>query len=137
MTLRLDIASPKEVCFSENIEMAVMPGAEGDIATQPGHVPTMLSLRPGVISIEKNGRLEPSFFVTGGFADIGPEVTMILADDVTPVSELSMDDAKMRLDKVMEVMTNVVDLDSEHEDLQRQMKIAEAELEACKNALKK
>ena len=45
-----DLVSPEKLLLSEEVEMVVVPGAEGDFGVLIGHAPLISSLRPGVIA---------------------------------------------------------------------------------------
>jgi F-type H+-transporting ATPase subunit epsilon len=50
-----------------------------------------------VISVRENGQVTERLFVAGGFAEITPERCTVLADEATPVAELSRAAAEARL----------------------------------------
>ena len=45
----------------------------------PGHAPLVTTLRPGIVTIFREGRREP-VVVIGGFAEVSPAGLMVLAD---------------------------------------------------------
>ncbi|QXM23337.1 ATP synthase F1 subunit epsilon [Elioraea tepida] len=98
-TLTLDIVSPERLLFSDAVEMAEIPAAEGDMGVLPGHAPMIVTLRGGVIRVHRGGSVTHRLFVAGGFAEVTPERCTVLADDATPVADLSIEDAKARLAK--------------------------------------
>ena len=62
------------------------------------HAPTVTTLRPGVLTVEMDGG-EEKFAVTGGFAQISPEGTTVLAEEALPVSEVTSEFLKERVEK--------------------------------------
>jgi F-type H+-transporting ATPase subunit epsilon len=44
--INLKVVSPQKVIFEKEVEMAVLPGAEGDFAAMENHSPFISSLRP-------------------------------------------------------------------------------------------
>ncbi len=97
MPIQLEIVSPARLVLSRAVEMVVMPGYEGDLAAMENHAPMIVLLRGGVIALHEGGTVTDRLFVGGGFAEITPERCTILADDATPVAELSAEDARRRL----------------------------------------
>ena len=97
MPIQLEIVSPARLVLSRAVEMVVMPGYEGDLAAMENHAPMIVLLRGGVIALHEGGTITDRLFVGGGFAEITPERCTILADDATPVAELSAEDARRRL----------------------------------------
>ncbi|MBS0960194.1 MULTISPECIES: ATP synthase F1 subunit epsilon [Acetobacter] len=136
MPVQLDIISPEKVLVSREVEMAVIPGAEGDIAAMPEHAPVMLLLRGGVVSLYENGVVTDRFFVEGGFADITADRCTVLADRAVPVSEISVDEATARLEE----LTTLWGRSDKHDDpqsidaLQAQILSARAEIDAASAA---
>jgi len=46
-TLRLEIVTPEAKAFSEDVEMVVLPGTDGELGIYPQHVPVLTTLKPG------------------------------------------------------------------------------------------
>ncbi len=97
MPITLDIVSPARLVFSRAVDMAVMPGYEGDLAAMENHAPMITLLRGGVITLTEGGAVTEKFFVGGGFAEITPTRCTILADDCVPVSAVSTASAQSGL----------------------------------------
>ncbi len=77
--LHLDFVSPESMLFSGAVEQVDLPGAEGDMGILAGHAPFVTTLRPGIVTIFRDGKREP-FVVTSGFAEVGPSGLTVLAD---------------------------------------------------------
>lgn len=88
-TFQLELVSPERLLLSRAVDMVIIPAVEGEMGVLPGHAPMIVALSGGVISVRDQGRETERLFVRGGFADIGPDLVTILADDATPVAELS------------------------------------------------
>src|SRR6201997_3151131 len=78
-TLHFEFVSPETVLFSGDVDQVDLPGAEGDLGVLPGHAPMVTLLRPGIITIIREGQREP-VVVVGGFAEMGPGGLTVLAD---------------------------------------------------------
>ncbi len=77
--LHFEFVSPESVLFSGDVDQVDLPGIEGDMGILPGHAPLVTTLRPGVVTIFREGRREP-VVVIGGFAEVGPAGLTVLAD---------------------------------------------------------
>jgi F-type H+-transporting ATPase subunit epsilon len=77
--LHLEFVSPENVLFSGDVDQVDLPGSEGDLGVLPGHAPMVTTLRPGVVTIFRDGRRE-SVVVVGGLAEMGPAGLTVLAD---------------------------------------------------------
>lgn len=131
MPLRAEIVSPQKRHLNQEVDMAVVPGTEGDIAAMPGRAPVMLQLRGGVVTLYLNGKVLQRSFVSGGFVDMTADHCTILADSVRALEDLSVDDARESLAELEAQWTNL----GTHEDkkrakLAREIQAVRAEIEA-------
>ena len=88
-TISLDLVSPENLIFNDEVGMIIVPGKDGDIGVLPGHSKVMSSLRPGRVMVygeDKN--LLKTFFVSGGFVEINPEKCIVLAESVDEINTL-------------------------------------------------
>ena len=96
-TFNLELVSPEKLLLSRPVEMVTIPAWEGEMGILPKHAPMIVALRGGLIKVREGGRDTESLFVAGGFAEITPDRVTVLADEATPVAELSRADAEGRL----------------------------------------
>jgi F-type H+-transporting ATPase subunit epsilon len=96
-TFQLELVSPERLLLSRPVDMAVIPAAEGEMGVLPGHSPMIVTLRGGVITVTENGQVTDRLFVAGGFAEVTPERCTVLADEATPVAQLSKAEAEQRV----------------------------------------
>ena len=78
-TLRLEIVTPLEKAYSEDVQRVVIPGTEGEMGIYPQHIPVMTEIKPGVLRILKDG-VETDFAVGEGFAEITQTHVTVLTD---------------------------------------------------------
>lgn len=104
-TLKLELVSPERLLLSEQVEMVLVPGAEGVFGVLPLHAPTISTLKPGFVQVYKGGVVVDSYFVTGGFAEVTPTTCTVLVDEAIPQASLTRElaaqrvaEAKARLD---------------------------------------
>ena len=83
-----ELVSPEKLLLSEDVEMVVVPGGEGNFGVLPGHALFISTVRPGVIEVYEGNRVSERIFVSGGFAEVTPERCTVLADEAMPVSAL-------------------------------------------------
>ena len=85
-TLHFDLVSPEKLLFSGDVHQVDVPGAEGDFGVLAGHAPLMATLRPGIMTIHRDGG-PLRVVVMGGFAEVNPEGLTILADTAAPLGD--------------------------------------------------
>jgi F-type H+-transporting ATPase subunit epsilon len=112
-TFLLELVSPERLLLSRQVEMATIPAAEGEMGVLPGHSPMIVTLRGGVISVRENGQDTEKLFVGGGFAEVSPERVTVLADEATPLAELSRAEAERRIKDAEAAMAEVSGSDPE------------------------
>lgn len=78
-TMQFDLVSPERKLAAEAVVSVQIPGMEGDLTAMPKHAPLLTTLRPGIVRVNAEGG-STEYVVTGGFAEITPEGTTILAE---------------------------------------------------------
>jgi len=76
-----ELVTPERLLISQDVEMVVVPGSEGNFGVLPGHSPLISTIRPGTIDIYENRLVTERFFVGGGIAEVTPEGCTVLADE--------------------------------------------------------
>jgi F-type H+-transporting ATPase subunit epsilon len=88
--LHFEFVSPERVLFSGDVEQVDLPGAEGDMGILPDHAPLVTTLRPGIVTIFRDGKQEP-VVVLGGFAEVSPAGLTVLADKAAAREDFDME----------------------------------------------
>lgn len=83
-----ELVSPERLIYAADVDMVVVPGAEGDFGVLPGHAPIISTLRPGALEVYEGDRIGERFFVVGGFAEVAGERLTVLAEESIPLDEL-------------------------------------------------
>lgn len=97
--IKLDIVTAERVIFSDDVDVIVAPGIEGQLGVLPHHAPLMTILQPGELLIKKKGGEEFSLAITGGFLEVRPDRVVILADAAERADEIDIaraEEAKRR-----------------------------------------
>ena len=97
-SIRLDIVTAEQLVFSDDVDVIVAPGVEGQLGILPHHAPLMTMLQPGELRVRKGGE-EVSFAISGGFLEVRPDRVIILADAAERDEEIDIaraEEAKRR-----------------------------------------
>jgi len=100
-TIKLDVVSAERVVFSEDVDVVVAPGVEGQLGILPHHAPLMTMLQPGEILIRK-GEADFCIAVSGGFLEVRPDRIIILADAAERAEDIDVsraEEAKRRAEE--------------------------------------
>jgi len=83
----------------------------------PGHAPMIVALRGGVVAVSEGGQITDRLFVPGGFAEITADRVTILADEATPVAQLSRAEAETRIAEAEAAMASITGESGDKVDL--------------------
>ncbi len=79
--LHFELVTPEKLLRSDDVQMVVVPGSEGDFGVMAGHAPYMSTLRDGDIAIYRTFPGEPEkIAVQGGFAEVSDRGLTVLAE---------------------------------------------------------
>lgn len=87
--IRLDIVTAERVVFSDDVDMIVAPGVEGELGILPHHTPLMTMLQPGELRVKKGGE-EQFMVIAGGFLEVRPDRVIVLADAAERAEEIDL-----------------------------------------------
>lgn len=89
-TLRLEIVTPEATAYSDDVDMVVIPGVEGELGILPQHVPLLTQLQPGELMVSKGG--QTLWLAVGdGFVEVTQEKVSVLTD--MAIEEKEIDEA--------------------------------------------
>ena len=125
-----ELVAPERLLARLEVDMVVIPGAEGDFGVLPEHAPLMSLLRPGVISVYLGDRIDRQLFVDGGFAEVNPQGCTVLAERAQPLDEITAETARQELRDAEEDLADAK-TDHERERVSRLVEIARAKVEAA------
>ena len=109
----LDIVTAEQAVYSEEVEMVIAPGVEGQLGILPHHIPLMTTLQAGELRIKKGGE-EISLAISGGFLEVRPDRVVVLADAAERAEEIDVARAEAAKRRAQERLTekHVYEIDS-------------------------
>ncbi|MCP3941696.1 MAG: F0F1 ATP synthase subunit epsilon [Desulfobacteraceae bacterium] len=78
--LFLEVVTPLKAVVSEEVELVVAPGSEGEFGALKGHTTFLTSLKMGALRYKDLKGKERLLFINGGFAEVLPDKVTILAE---------------------------------------------------------
>ena len=116
--VHFELVTPSRLLVSEDADMVVVPGGDGDFGVLPGHAPLLSSVRAGVVHLHDGDAIVGRIFVSGGFAEVTAERCTVLAEEAMWVAEIVQDEAEHRLDGARQRLAEADnDKDREQADL--------------------
>lgn len=107
--LHFDLVSPERLLMSADVDQVDVPGSEGDLGILANHAPVMTTLRPGVLTIQTQGKAGEKFFVRGGFAEVTASGLTVLAEEAMPLAELDKAALDLRIKNAEEDVADAKD----------------------------
>ena len=107
MGIRTDIVTAERLVFSEDADIVIVPGVEGEMGILPHHAPIMTMINAGEVLVRK-GTEEFYLAVSGGFLEVKPDHVTILADAAERADEIDIaraEAAKQRAEEKLATRT--------------------------------
>jgi F-type H+-transporting ATPase subunit epsilon len=79
MPLQVEIVSPERRAFTDEVDMVIVPGIDGQLGILPHHTRLITALGVGELRIKKGGT-EQSMLISGGFVEVRPDKVVVMAD---------------------------------------------------------
>ena len=86
---KLEIISPNEIVFENEIDLVIFPGSEGDFGILTDHMPFLTSLRVGIVYIYLEKKIIETFLVTGGIVEVSQNRCSLLTEEVINTNSVS------------------------------------------------
>ncbi len=111
--MTLEIVTAERVVYSEDIDILVAPGSDGELGILPRHAPLLTTLDPGEIRVSVNGE-DTYMFVSGGFLEVLGNKVTILANAAEQADEIDLERAETALRRAQERIVSLpADMDLE------------------------
>ncbi|KAL2613489.1 hypothetical protein R1flu_025181 [Riccia fluitans] len=96
LTVNLALPHRFEVADKE-VDMIIIPATSGQMGVLPGHVPTVVELKPGLLSIHEGDDVQ-KMFVSGGFAFIQKNsFADLVVVEAVPLEQIDAEEVKKGL----------------------------------------
>ena len=88
-----ELVTPTRMLVTAEADEVVAPGVEGYFGVLPGHAAFLTTLAPGEVTY-RSGQTEHHVAVAGGFAEVGAERVIILAENAERPEEIDRERAE-------------------------------------------
>src|SRR5689334_17186166 len=102
-TLKLEIVTPEEKIYSEDVDMVTLPGSEGELGIYPKHVPVLTTLKPGELRILRSGH-ESTMAIGEGFVEIKADSVSVLTDMALESEKIDIATAEAAVERAKAAM---------------------------------
>ena len=111
-TFFFELITPSKNLIADDFDMVVVPGEEGDFGVLPNHSNLISQIRPGILNTYKNNKVDQSFFLYSGFAEVSNNKLVILSETAFDVNEFKLNIYKDNISKY-EKLKNQTKIESE------------------------
>lgn len=101
---QLSIVSAERTVLEERVVSVTLPGADGYFGVMAGHVPLVAELKIGAGQYRRADGVYRNFTIIGGFAEVLPDRTIVLADSAELDEEIDPDRARKALQQARDLM---------------------------------
>jgi len=98
--------------YSDDVDVVIAPGVEGQLGILPNHASLLTMLQPGELVVRKEGE-ETEMFVSGGFLEVMQNRVTLLADVAERAEEIDIaraEEAKRRAEEQIKQAPPEMDL---------------------------
>jgi F-type H+-transporting ATPase subunit epsilon len=100
----LEIVAPsRQVVRSEHVDEVIAPGSEGEFGVLPGHTPFLTTLKVGMLSY-REGTEWHHLAVEWGYAEVGPDRIVILAEGADRAVDIDIAEARMAKERAEKML---------------------------------
>ena len=85
-----ELITPSKTLVSNEFDMVVVPGEEGDFGVLQNHSNLISMLRPGILKTYNNNKVDKEFFLYSGFADVTSDKLTVLSDIALEKNEFDL-----------------------------------------------
>ncbi len=105
----LEIVAPsRQVVRSEHVDEVIAPGSEGEFGVLPGHTPYLTTLKVGMLSY-REGTTWHHLAVDWGYAEVGPDRVVILAEGADRATEIDISEARLAKERAEKALSEKLD----------------------------
>jgi F-type H+-transporting ATPase subunit epsilon len=95
----VSLVTPDGAAFEGEVEMIIVPGADGEIGVLARHAPLIATLKAGSTRVHEGGGADVREFATGpGFFQVLQDRAIALVDHAVDVNEIDDDAARAQLE---------------------------------------
>ena len=103
--MNLEIITAERQVYSDEVDMVIAPGIDGQLGILPQHAPLMTILKPGEMTVRKDGE-DMYVAVAGGFMEVIGNKVSVLADACERSDEIDEERAQAAMERAQERLAN-------------------------------
>jgi F-type H+-transporting ATPase subunit epsilon len=97
--IKLEVVTPEKSIVSEEAQIVMAPGSDGEFGVLIGHTPFLTTLKTGTVHYTAADGKQRFVFVGGGFAEALPNKVTVLAESAERRRDINVDRAKAAMER--------------------------------------
>ncbi|UJF23967.1 F0F1 ATP synthase subunit epsilon [Suttonella sp. R2A3] len=137
-TFHVNVVSADRQLFNGEVSMIVATAVGGELGILPGHTPMLAALKPGQVRLylDEDRKEDEVIYVSGGFIEVQPHETLILADEAKRAEQLDPERVEAARRQAEERMKDSSQNKIDHAKAQIELMQAAAQLAAIRRSKK-
>jgi F-type H+-transporting ATPase subunit epsilon len=103
LTFHLSVVTPERAFFDDQVEMVVLQAQDGELGVLPGHAPSLVALREGVMRVLHDGAWR-WFAASSGYASVLPDGVYAVLQTAEWPEEIDVNRAEREKEEAEEIM---------------------------------
>jgi F-type H+-transporting ATPase subunit epsilon len=96
--LYLEVVTPEKVMASQEVDMVMAPGTEGEFGILPEHINFLSGIVPGELRFDDGDKKE-YMAVTSGFAEVSNNRVSVLVDSAERAPDIDIERAQRAMER--------------------------------------
>ena len=97
--IQLEVVTPEKAVVSEDVQIVMAPGTEGEFGVLSGHTPFLTTLKIGTLHYKDEKGTEHYVFVSGGFVEALPDKVTVLAESAERRRDIDLERVKSAMER--------------------------------------
>lgn len=132
-TFMLEIVTPEQILFKDEVQFLVAPSVEGELGVLKNHAPLISALKIGVLRYKDSSGVQKKMALSGGFVEVVDNVARVLAETAENGEKIDVLRAKAAKERAEKRLAQR-DEDVNHVRAQMSLQRAMARLKAANNS---
>lgn len=104
--IKLEVVTPEKSVVSEEAQIVMAPGYDGEFGVLSDHTPFLTTLNLGILRYKDDKDAERFVFVSGGFAEALPDRVTVLAESAERRKDIDLERAKTASERAQRRLTS-------------------------------
>ena len=131
--LLLEIVTPEEMVFSDEVEDVYIPGVEGAFGVLIGHAPLLSAVKPGELHFRREGK-ETSYAVGEGYAEVTGKRATVLVEICDRADRIDTAAVRQQKEAAEAKLATLDKEDSGYDKVKGEVEMAEIRLKVAEKA---